>query len=313
MSDALALITGDIYATREAFEACLVDRSLNFEAEAGFAIQALQGSEYALKVARENRQSVVNAVTNVAAIGLSLNPAKKHAYLLPRKIGGATKIVLAISYPGLIELATSSGSILWAQAAVVHEKDAFVYNGMGHQPTHSFPPFAKDRGPIVGVYCVAKTADGDHLTEMMSVDEVNAIRDRSDAWKSYQAGKVKSCPWATDWAEMAKKTVVIRANKYWPKTERLDRAAHYLNTDGGDGLAEPQQGGQQPGGFDVDSFIAQARATKTEAELTRVYAVGMAEAAKVRDGAGARAFKDAALAHRAALREANTVDMEQAA
>src|SRR5690606_9527135 len=33
------------------------------------------------------------------------------------------------------------------------------------------------------------------------------------------------------------KTVVKRAYKYWPKTERLDQAIHHLNTDSGEGLA----------------------------------------------------------------------------
>lgn len=310
MSNALTIITGDIEGARDAFNAALVEPSIKFEAEAGFAIQALQTSEYTLKIALDNRQSVVDAVTNVAAIGLSLNPAKKQCYLLPRRVGGTTKIVLSISYPGLIELATASGSIKWAQAAIVYERDAFVYNGMGNAPTHSFPPFAKDRGPIVGVYCVAKTADGDHLTEMMSVDEVNAIRDRSEAWKSFKAGKAKSCPWETDWTEMAKKTVVIRANKYWPKTDRLDRAAHYLNGEGGEGLAELAPGVHAPSvsGFDPQQWIERAKAAATEPELTKVYAEAMSAAAAAQDRDGAKVFKDAALAHRAVLREANTTD-----
>jgi len=310
MSNALTIIAGDIDGARDAFNAALVDRSIRFEAEAGFALQALQASEYTLKVALDNRQSVVDAVTNVAAIGLSLNPAKKQAYRLPCKSGGATKIVLAISYPGLIELATASGSIRWAQAAVVREKDAFAYNGMGKEPTHSFNAFAKDRGAIVGVYCVAKTVDGDHLTEMMSTDEVNAIRDRGEAWKSFKAGKAKSCPWETDWSEMAKKTIVIRASKYWPKTDRLDQATHYLNTEGGEGLAELAPGVRAPkvSGFDPQAWITKATATKTEPELTKVYGEAMAAAAAAQDREGAAKFKEVALAHRAKLREANTVD-----
>jgi hypothetical protein len=37
---------------------------------------------------------------------------------------------------------------------------------------------------------------------------------------------------------MVKKTVIKRAYKLWPKTERLDEAVHYLNTTGGEGLAD---------------------------------------------------------------------------
>lgn len=36
---------------------------------------------------------------------------------------------------------------------------------------------------------------------------------------------------------MVKKTVIKRAYKLWPKTDRLDGAVHYLNTENGEGLA----------------------------------------------------------------------------
>ncbi|MCL6469734.1 MAG: recombinase RecT, partial [Ralstonia sp.] len=112
MSNALQIITQEIYGVRAGFEAVTVDRSINFEREAGFAIQILSNSEYALSVAMNNRRSVIDAVTNISAIGISLNPAKKLAYLVPRD----KKICLDISYMGLLDLAISSGSILWGQA-----------------------------------------------------------------------------------------------------------------------------------------------------------------------------------------------------
>lgn len=226
---ALTVISEDIYATREAFDSVLSDRSINFEREAGFAIQLLSGSNYALTTAMGNRQSVVNAVTNIAAIGISLNPAKKQAYLVPRD----NKICLDISYLGLMDLAMSAGSVKWAQAALVHEADGFALNGYDKPPTHTFNPFGKDRGAIAGVYVVVKTVDGEYLTHTMTIADVYAIRDRSQAWKSG-----KSCPWRTDEGEMIKKTCVKQAYKYWPKAERLETAIHHLNTEGGEGLAD---------------------------------------------------------------------------
>ena len=71
-TNTLELVTSDIYTARDAFEAVVVDRSLNFDREAAFAIQILQASSYSLKLAGNARQSVVDAVTNIAAIGLSL-------------------------------------------------------------------------------------------------------------------------------------------------------------------------------------------------------------------------------------------------
>ena len=41
-----------------------------------------------------------------------------------------------------------------------------------HVPVHHRDPFAKDRGEIVGGYCVAKLAAGDYLTETMTLDEL---------------------------------------------------------------------------------------------------------------------------------------------
>ena len=232
--NALTVISGDIYAVRETFNSCLVDRSINFEREAGFALQVLAGNEYSMRVALNNRQSVVDAIVNVAAIGISLNPAKKQAYLVPRK----DKICLDISYMGLMDLAQATGSVKWAQAALVHASDSFTLNGLDKPPTHVFNPFSKDRGEVVGVYCVVKTIDGDYLTHTMTYDECIAIRDRSEAWKSYKAGKAKSPgPWGTDEGEMVKKTCVKQASKYWPTTDRIDSAIHHLNTENGEGLA----------------------------------------------------------------------------
>lgn len=231
MSTALQTITEEIYGVRGSFDAVLTDGSLNFEREAGFAVQAITNGDYIQRIALGNRQSVVNAVTNIAAIGISLNPAKKQAYLVPRD----GKICLDISYMGLMDLAMATGSIKWAQAALVHENDGFVLNGYDKPPTHNFNPFAKDRGPIVGVYVVVKTADGEYLTHTMDIASVHAIRDRSSAWKAWIKDK-KSCPWVTDEGEMVKKTCVKQAYKFWPKTDRLEKAIHHLNTDGGEGL-----------------------------------------------------------------------------
>lgn len=309
MSNALSIITGDIYGARDSFDAVLVDRSINFDREAGFAIQILEANDYALKMAMGNRQSVINAITNVAAIGISLNPAKKQAYLVPRD----GKICLDLSFMGLIDLAVDCGSILWAQANLVYESETFKIAGFDKPPIHERNPLAKDKGALVGAYVVAKTRDGDYLTDVMSIDEIYAIRDRSSAWKAW-IGKQKKCPWVTDEGEMCRKTVVKRGSKYWPRIsndDRFQKAIHHLNTDGDEGLAEvhaPAADASQA--FDLAGFIAQANAAKNEADLTKVYASAMAAALAANDKQGAITFKAAAMARRTVLREQNTVDME---
>ncbi len=257
--NAIQTISNYVYGAETSFQNVLVDRSLNFEREAGFAIQVLTANDYVAKLAAGDRQSVVNAVTNIAAIGISLNPAKKQAYLVPRK----GKICLDISYMGLIDLAVQSGSILWAQADLVYANDAFTLNGFDKPPTHAYNPFSKDRGEMVGAYVVVKTHSGDYLTDCMSKQEIDAIKARSESVKSG-----KQSPWDTDYGEMGKKTVVKRAYKYWPKNDRLDAAIHHLNTDGGEGLAQADR----PAAVDAQPIIDGVRAMKTVEELNDYWA-----------------------------------------
>lgn len=231
---ALTVISNDIYSVRSTFDAALVDTSISFEREAGFAIQQLSKNDYTMQTAMGNRQSVVDAVVNIAAIGISLNPAKKQAYLVPRD----GRICLDISYMGLMDLAQATGAVKWAQAGLVYSADAFSLTGLDKAPQHTFNPFSKERGEIVGVYVTIKTIHDEYLTHTMTVDEAHAIRDRSQAWKSWVMKKTKSPgPWGTDEGEMIKKTCVKQAYKYWPKTARLEDAIHLLNNDNGEGLA----------------------------------------------------------------------------
>lgn len=297
---AIQTISNFVYGAEDSFQSVLVDRSINFEREAGFAIQVLTASDYIAKLAAGDRQSVVNAVTNIAAIGISLNPAKKQAYLVPRK----GKICLDISYMGLIDLAVQAGSILWAQADLVYASDAFTLNGFDRPPTHSYNPFSRERGELVGAYVVVKTPSGDYLTDCMSREEIDAIKNRSE---SVKAGK--SSPWDTDYGEMAKKTVVKRAYKYWPKSDRLDQAIHHLNTEGGEGLATAQPA--RAAVIDPQPIIDGLRQTKTIDELKAYWAEQNGRLAN--DLNAHDALKDAYRAHLARIRAEtaqNVTDVE---
>lgn len=295
--NAIATIQNQIYAIKNDFQTVLVDRHINFEREAGFAIQSITANDYATGIAQRNPQSVVNAVTNIAAIGISLNPAKKQAYLVPRD----GKICLDISYMGLIDLAMNTGSIKWAQAALVYENDTFALNGYDKPPTHVFSPFSKGRGAIVGVYVVVKTADDEYLTHTMEISEVYKIRDRSSAWKAW-VEKKKSCPWVTDEGEMVKKTCVKQAYKYWPKTDRLEKAIHYLNTDGDEGLANLSQ----PTGFGADllqGLVNRVNSAESQDALTAIWSEGVAQIRAAKDMSAYDQFKAAVAARGAQLKE----------
>ncbi len=256
MSNQLTVIENDIFECEGRFNAVNAFK-LNFKREASFALQLLGSNSFLLGIASENPASLENAISNLAAIGISLNPATKEAYLVPR----SRAVCLDISAIGLIKLATDSGSISWAQAKIVHQKDTFEDNGPGQAPTHKFEAFS-ERGPIVGVYAVAKTSTGDYLTDSMSIKECHDIRDRSEAWKSFKAGKTKSCPWSTDEGEMMKKTVIKRASKLWPKSERLDTAVQVLNEHEGIDFKN-----EKAPHVDKDSFLAPAPEEKDLSEM----------------------------------------------
>lgn len=140
----------------------------------------------------------------------------------------------------------------------MYAADEFTMNGFDQAPTHKRNPFLKDRGDMVGVYVVVKTRDGDYLTDTMTTEDVFAIRDRSDAWKAYKKDGAKTCPWVTDEGEMVKKTVIKRAYKTWPKSDRLDKAVHHINTEAGEGITfESEDPLYQPRNFG----LTPARAT----------------------------------------------------
>ena len=195
---------------------------MDYDRESMFAMQSIVKNDYILDVAMKNPQSVRNAVINIAAVGLSLNPATKNAYLVPRD----GEICLDISYMGLIKIATDTGSILWAKADVVYESDNFIYNGPASKPMHTADVFSTERGDMVGVYCIAKTVDGEFLVETMTAADIADIRKKSKGADS------KYSAWITFTGEMWKKAVIKRASKTWPKTERsdkFDRAIHFID------------------------------------------------------------------------------------
>lgn len=203
----------------------LDSQNISFSQEAHFAMQALLNNDYLMTVAKNNPLSLRNAVLNISATGLSLNPVSQLAYLVPRTVNKKPQVCLDISYKGLIRVATESGSIEWAQADVVYQNDTFEMHEAGKQPTHTYNPFS-DRGGKVGAYVIAKTSKGDFLTTVMSIEEIYEIRNASEAFKKGFG------PWRSFENEMIKKTVVKRAAKMWPRTThifKLEKAIDVVN------------------------------------------------------------------------------------
>lgn len=179
----------------------------DFIREAGFALQIIERNPY---IAKCDRQSLVNAIANVAMTGLSLNPELRLGYLVPRK----GKVYFQSSYMGKIDLLIRSGMVKDIYAKLVYEEDEFKVEGniVDGIPVHKVNHFKQDRGKVVGGYYVAKLVNGEVKWDTMPVKKISEIKKRSEAVK---AGK--GSPWDTDEEEMMRKTIINWAFKFLPK------------------------------------------------------------------------------------------------
>jgi recombination protein RecT len=267
---------------------------VNYEKEFNFALQAIEKSEH---LQRCKPSSFRSALVNVASVGLSLNPALKLAYPVPRD----GLCCLDISYMGLVKIATDTGSVNAVKAEIVRSNDDFEYMGPFERPHHKFDPFAPEakRGEVRGVYTLAKLANGETLVETLSMEEINKIRAKS---------KAKSGPWFDWFDEMAKKSAIKRAYKLWPSKERLGRAVAVLNEH--EGLVElegPSGTGAGAGAPDkmpvneLEEFKKRITATTTTDAAKAVYHEAVVVCTKLNDIESRGVLKEVLKAHGAKL------------
>lgn len=164
-----------------------------------------------------DKSSLLASVVQAAALGLDLSPGRGEAYIIPRwnSKAGVTEAQFQPGYRGLAKLAREAAGLRYIQAELVHQKDQFeVWRDPDQRIIHK-PCLATDRGGVTHVYAVSKLATGEIQVTVMTFDEVEAIRRKSQ--------KPDAGPWREQWGEMAKKTVVKRLCKMLPDT--VDRAA----------------------------------------------------------------------------------------
>lgn len=123
----------------------------------------------------------------------------------------------------MIDLARRSGQIISLTARTVHQADRFSYR-YGLDETIEHIPAEGERGPITHVYAVAKLKDGGVQFEVMSVADVNRVRDASQGYKSALQYEKTDSPWMQHYDEMAKKTAIRRLFKYLPVSIEIQRA-----------------------------------------------------------------------------------------
>lgn len=202
--------------------------------------------------------SLYAACTKAAADGLILD-GREAALVIDYKGAAQYRPMMR----GLLKLAYQSGLISSISVQVAYARDVFEYVLGDDERIIHRPHFGEGgRGDPVAVYAIAKLKDGSVIREVMSVDQVNRIRERSDGWKAFKAQKIKDTPWATDWEEMARKTVFRRLTKYLPSStdigERMHSAVERIDEDYTFN-AEPQQ---PAGGVEVKQAGAAAAILK---------------------------------------------------
>lgn len=114
---------------------------------------------------------------------------------------------------GIMKMVRNSGEISTWSVQAVYENDNFDFC-LGDDEHITHKPALTSRGKLIAVYSIVSMKDGEKSREVMSVEDVEAIRKRS---RSGNSG-----PWVSDFAEMAKKTVVRRHAKRLPMSTDLD-------------------------------------------------------------------------------------------
>lgn len=219
---------------------------LVFEREARFALEIIQNSD---RLQQCDPNTVYTSILNVAALGLSLNPVQGEAALIPRWNNKKKTLDCTLSpmYRGLVRLATESGRVGHIKAELVFKDDEISMNlgttpELHHNPIGSVMGGAEarvvdfldpKRNKLKMAYVVAHLKDGGRIIGVMSYDELlktalcseafNPKPDRKTGQKRAPSG-----PWIEHSGEMAKKSIINREQKTWPRTsaepDRLDAA-----------------------------------------------------------------------------------------
>lgn len=175
------------------------------------------------KLAKCTQASFLECLMKLSQWGLE--PDGQRAHLIPY----GDKCTLVIDYKGVAELVLRSGMVSSLHAELVCENDEFVYD-RGQVVKHVVN-WKQPRGDVYAVWCRIVFTTGGEKHEVMTVDEINAIRDKSQGYQAAQKYDKKDNPWQLYWGEMAKKTVFKRAAKWAPWSAEIRDAIDHDDDD----------------------------------------------------------------------------------
>lgn len=182
------------------------------------------------ELANCTQESIFNCLLQLSQYGLE--PDGRRAHLIPFKVNKKqgnqwvhdhTDCTLIIDFKGYAELVMRSGLVSSIHADIVCENDDFEYD-RGFITKHKID-FKKPRGKAYAAYAVVRFKDGTEKSEVMTQEDIHAIRDRSQGWKSFKAGYAKQSPWNPAEPiiehEMWKKTAFRRLTKWVPLSAEI--------------------------------------------------------------------------------------------
>lgn len=204
---------------------------ISVKREISFAKQLIASSQILQKCTVD---SVLVSVFNIVNIGLSLNPAAKESFLVPRynKMKSIWEASLQPGYVGLVKLLTDAGTIIQVSTNIVYEGDKIDMDIANGYVSHKPCLVKKNRGEKIGCYSVATLPSGLKQIEWMEMEEIYKIRDCSESWKNTE--KRNLSPWFNHEDEMSRKTVIRRITKYLPRSgKNLEKVNEALRFDDG--------------------------------------------------------------------------------
>ena len=173
---------------------------------------------------QERRVSLIAAMCLAAQLGLEPGPTQK-VFFIPY----GNEVQFQLGWRGIVELAYRSGQVKVMDTFVVREGDVFESGIRNWKPYMDFrPKFTGEDRPMELVVAYAELTNGNVLHEVMEKPDVDSIMARSQSSKAQKDAEgtwtAKGGPWASDYDEMARKTVLKRLAKRVPMSEEDKRA-----------------------------------------------------------------------------------------
>lgn len=183
------------------------------------------------QIAEASKQSVFLEIMKAAADGVVLDgrEATLTRFKVRKQIDGKWTYVTEVAYipmvAGIMKRVRNSGEISAWTVGLVYQKEyeagRFSYVAAPVAELRHEPIIVGDRGPVVAAYSAVRLRDGSFHYEVMTLDQLNNIKNRTKSKKEKDGETVITGPWATDEEEMFKKTVIRRHSKRLPVSSEL--------------------------------------------------------------------------------------------